>query len=76
MPPMQKDAELIKLGKRIREVRTEKGLTQLQLAHAIGKDQQSVQRLETGNVNPTIFYLLEIVKGLGVTLEVLFKDYE
>lgn len=76
MLPMQKDAELIKLGKRIREVRMEKGMTQLQLAHAIGKDQQSIQRLEAGNVNPTIYYLIEIAKGLGITLEVLFKDYE
>ncbi len=73
---MEKEAELIKLGKHIRNVRKEKGMTQVQLAHALGKDQQSIQRLEAGNINPTVFYLVEIAEGLGLTLATLFKNYE
>ena len=72
---MEKEAELIKLGKRIRDVRKEKGMTQEQLAHTIGKDQQSVQRLETGNINPSFIYLTEITAGLGVQLKELFRDF-
>jgi putative transcriptional regulator len=66
--PMEKEAALKKLGERIREVRNEKGITQVKLAHTIGKDQQSIQRLEAGNVNPTYYYLLEIAAGLDTTV--------
>jgi len=74
MPIMDKDTFLIKLGNRIRELRNEKEITQVQLAHAIGKDQQSVQRLEAGKINPSAYYLYEIATGLNVRLEELFKQ--
>lgn len=61
------------LGARIRDIRNKKGISQKQLAHSIGKDQQSVQRLEAGNINPTYYYLYEIADGLEVDLEVLIK---
>jgi putative transcriptional regulator len=63
---MDKDQALLSLGNRIREVRIAKGLTQAQLAAACGKDQQSIQRLEAGNINPSYYYLLEIAQGLDV----------
>jgi transcriptional regulator with XRE-family HTH domain len=65
---MKKEVLLKKLGERIREIRLAKGITQVQLAHSIGKDQQSIQRLEAGKINPSIFYLSEIASGLNVTL--------
>lgn len=65
---MEKEVWLKNLGAKIREIRIAKGLTQAQLAHTINKDQQSVQRLETGNINPSFYYLVEIANGLGVTL--------
>lgn len=71
---MQKEEAIIKLGARIRDLRKEKDMTQLQLAHAVGKDQQSIQRLEAGNMNPTFFYLTEIATGLGVQIEDLVKN--
>jgi len=67
--PMEKEVLLKQLGERIREIRKEKGLTQVQLAHSLGKDQQSIQRLEAGNINPTYYYLYEIATGLDVKLE-------
>ncbi|NOW94006.1 helix-turn-helix transcriptional regulator [Mucilaginibacter sp. SG564] len=70
---MEKEVLLKKLGERIREIRKEKGITQVQLAHSIGKDQQSVQRLEAGNINPSYYYLYEIAEGLNVSLEQLTK---
>ena len=45
-----------------------KGMSQVELAHAIGKDQQSIQRLEMGNVNPTIYYLMQVAEGLDVEI--------
>jgi putative transcriptional regulator len=73
MFPMDKETFLIKLGNRIRELRKEKDVTQIQLAHAIGKDQQSIQRLEAGKINPSAYYLHEIATGLNVRLEELFR---
>ncbi len=74
MLPMEKEAFLLKLGQRIRLVRKEKGITQIQLAHTIGKDQQSIQRLEAGKINPSAYYLQEIATGLNVKLEELFQQ--
>lgn len=68
---MEKEVLLKNLGERIREIREKKGITQKELAHSIDKDQQSIQRLETGRINPSIFYLYEIAKGLEVNIESL-----
>ncbi|WP_073406505.1 helix-turn-helix transcriptional regulator [Mucilaginibacter sp. OK098] len=70
---MDKETELKRLGRHIQELRKSKGLTQTQLAHSIGKDQQSIQRLEMGDFNPTYYYLTEIAQGLGVTVEELVR---
>jgi len=61
-----KEAILKRLGERIREIRKEKGISQKTLAHSIGKDQQSIQRLEAGNINPSYYYLIEIANGLEI----------
>jgi putative transcriptional regulator len=61
-----KEIILKKLGERIREIRKDRGISQKQLAHSIGKDQQSIQRLEAGNINPSYYYLIEIANGLEI----------
>lgn len=71
---MKKEVLLKKLGERIRDLRKERGITQVQLAHSIDKDQQSIQRLEAGNVNPSLYYLQQIANGLSVSLEAICKD--
>jgi putative transcriptional regulator len=70
---MEKEVFLKKLGDRIRYVRTQKGLSQQQLATAIGKDQQSIQRLEAGKINPSLYYLQEIAAGLNVALSEIIE---
>lgn len=63
------DKEQLKLlGERIRQLRLSKGLTQAELASQIGKDQQAIQRLESGKVNPSYLSLLEISKGLELKI--------
>lgn len=71
---MKKEELLKDLGERIRTIRKDKGITQLQLAHSIGKDQQSIQRLEAGNINPSYIYLQEIADGLSITLLELLQS--
>lgn len=71
---MEKNPDLISLGARIKEVRLAKGMTQLELASALGKDHSSIARIESGRVNPSYLYLKELAKGLGVPLSTLL-DY-
>ena len=73
---MDKEVFLKKLGERIRKIRKGKGITQVQLAHKIGKDQQVIARLESGDFNPTSFLLYEVTVGLEVKLEDFFTDLE
>ena len=70
-----KEKLLIKLGQRITELRTTKGISQTELANNIGKDQPSINRLERGNINPSYIYLFEVAKGLDVSVKDLF-DFE
>ena len=63
-----------KIGRIIRDKRIELGLTQDDLAKSIGKQRPAVQRLESGNVNPSIYFLREIAGGLKITLEELLKE--
>lgn len=63
---------LIKLGEKIRKVRHDKCLTLEEVACRINKDNQSIQRLERGGVNPSYIYLTEICKGLEIDIKELF----
>lgn len=70
---MEKSEELKLLGKRIRELRISKGLSQAKLGVLVYKDQQSIHKLESGQFNPSYFYLLEICEGLEISLEELVR---
>lgn len=68
---MDQKSELKRLGIRIKELRTAKGLSQAKLGLLILKDQQSINKVETGAFNPSYVYLLEISKGLGISISEL-----
>jgi transcriptional regulator with XRE-family HTH domain len=48
----------------------------MELAYRCGKDQPSINRLERGNVNPTIYYLAEIAAGLEIEINALFDGVD
>jgi putative transcriptional regulator len=56
----------------VREVRTEKGITQQRLADLCGLARQSVISIEKGRFIPTIETGLRISEALGVPVETLF----
>jgi putative transcriptional regulator len=60
-------------GKHLRALREKKGLTQAELSNAINKDRQSLQRVEAGNISPSLFYLYELSEGLEVKLSELMS---
>jgi len=69
---MKKEIFLKKLGKNIARKREEAGLSQTELALRCDKDRQSLNRLENGRINPSIYYLLELSVELNVSLKDLF----
>lgn len=72
---MNKDVFLKKLGKNIAQLREKSGISQTELALCCDKDRQSLNRLEKGRINPSIYYLLEICIELKVPLKELL-DFE
>lgn len=64
------------LGKRIREIRMDKGLTMNQLALKLGKDRQSIHRVEMGQIDVGYIYLKNLCEGLDISLSELLKDLE
>ncbi|QSB29407.1 helix-turn-helix transcriptional regulator [Flavobacterium sp. CLA17] len=65
---MDKSEELKRLGARIKELRNSKGLSQAKLGLLILKDQQSINKVEAGEFNPTYLYLLVLCKGLEISI--------
>jgi len=62
-----------KIGKNVRRLRKQRGLTMADLAAKLNKDYQNLQRIELGTTNPTIIYLKEIADALEVDICELFK---
>jgi transcriptional regulator with XRE-family HTH domain len=60
-----------KIGLRIVELREKKNWSQSDLARACSKDRQAIEKLENGKVNPTLYTLFEIARGLEVSLSSL-----
>jgi len=60
---------LKKLGLHLRSIRKSKGLSQSEVAHLCGKESQSHQRVESENINLTVWYLQHIALALEVTLK-------
>ena len=53
------------IGRRIAEVRAEKGLSQAQLAEALSIALQGVQRMEQGRQNLTVKTIVKVANKLG-----------
>lgn len=60
------------LGKRIRELRNEKGLSQEKFALSIEMDRTYFASVEAGRRNISICNIKKIADGLGVSLSDLF----
>ncbi len=61
-----------KVGKRIKELRKNNGLSQEKLAREIAVDRTFISKIESGKINITINSLALICKGLKVSLNEFF----
>ncbi|MGD8373935.1 MAG: helix-turn-helix transcriptional regulator [Candidatus Woesebacteria bacterium] len=60
-------------GKRVRELRKERGLSQVELASKVGIDRSYMGFLERGERNPSLEMIAKIAEALSVTPDELLK---
>jgi transcriptional regulator with XRE-family HTH domain len=61
-----------KIGLRVKSARTEKGMTQAQLAEAIDKAFETISNIERGKTAPNFSTLEDIAKVLGLPMRDFF----
>ena len=66
---MGNDELLNKLGKRIAQLRKEKGYRQIDLADKAEMEEFALRRIEIGGTNPTFKTLVKIAKGLDMSIK-------
>ena len=66
--------ELSDFGKRVRSLRLERGLTQVQLGNIANFDRNYIGMVERGERNPSLINLHRIAKAFGIPMSELF-DY-
>lgn len=70
----EKDALLFEIGQRIQKYRTQKNLTQEQIAETTGISQKHLSRIEQGYHNPRFDMVIQIAKALNVPTDAFAKD--
>ena len=72
---MDKSKILIQIGKRIKEVRESKGISQIELVGRMegNIDATNISRIESGRTNPTIISLYRISTALEISLSELLQ---
>ena len=66
----------ILLGKRIRQLREEKSISQTELGYLCNIERSNMNRIEVGNTCPNVFTLYKIANNLGVSLSTIFEFKE
>ncbi len=65
--------ERVLLGRRIKELRARRGLSQEQFAEAMGANAKYVSSVERGQENPTLEFLIKLAAALDAELVDLFN---
>lgn len=67
------DATAFTLGWKLRELRLEAGMTQMELAEKVGIQQREITRIENGKGNPTLRTIMRLLLAFDKTLAI--ADY-
>lgn len=65
---------MFNLGDRIKELRKQKNMSQAELANAISKRQESINRIERGKYYPSYEVLLDICRALNISISDFFAE--
>ncbi len=66
----------VELGKKIRKIRINKGLTITELAHNSEMEYKQLSRIELGKINTTVYQINKIAVSLGISITEIFDDVE
>ena len=66
----------MKIGERIKELRIEKGLSQMQLSKAVGVSQKAIDYWERSINEPKSSYIILLVKVFDISYDEFFADVE
>ena len=61
---------------RVRELRTQQGLTQEEIAERVGVSRQTIISIESGRYNPSILLAYKLARAFGQSIEDLFFSEE
>ena len=65
--------ESVKLGNNLKRIRTEKDISQGDIAKELGVDRGFISTIENGKTNPTLATIAKLAKAVGVTTNKLLK---
>lgn len=76
MERVRGSAEQRKLQQLLRQIRSEAGLTQLQVAKTLGRPQSYVSKYETGERRLDLLELREVCRATGTSLAAFVARFE
>jgi putative transcriptional regulator len=68
--------ELFVTGNEVRELRAARGLSQAQIAAAMGVSRQTINSIETGRYTPSLALAVALARFFGSTVEEVFHVEE
>lgn len=68
--------QLLEFSLRIKELRKDRGLTQVDLAAEMDVDVRTIKNLEKGDYNPTLIIILSLSEALKIKASELLKPLE
>jgi transcriptional regulator with XRE-family HTH domain len=66
-------SEARKLGKNLKRIRMQKGISQGGIARALRADKGFISNIENGKTNPTLSTIAKVASVLGVSASVLLQ---
>ena len=65
--------EAQKLGKNLKRIRKEKGISQGDIVRSLGMDRAFISNIENGKTNPTLATIAKLAKVLNISVDKLLK---
>ncbi len=66
-------SEAQKLGRNLKRIRKEKGISQGDIVRSLGMDRAFISNIENGKTNPTLATIAKLAKAIGVSVGELMK---
>jgi len=67
------NSEAQKLGNNLKQIRTQKGISQGEIGRLLGVDKGFISNIENGKTNPTLATIAKLAKAIGVSVNELLK---